>query len=390
MRTIRSKLLLVYLLFTSITLAASFFCYTIYRAREHSAEVKDLIHLISSEIVLLNNLEMQFIVYDSKNHLFYEGAGSTYIDKHHRLISTILKHLKLLDEERISNTEITANLERLKIQLIHYEHDYQEFISKIKEKGFKDFGIEGQMRKYVHDLEHYCKQSRHESLLLTIRRNEKDYFLRKDIAYLQTHKSNVLLLKQNIYNDSDLTLPEKKLYMDWLDQYYVFFNQWVTIDREIGIDQGIGLTSAMRSHNTIFEDIIHTIRISSDQHDHILSTNNKTILITAISLSVVLSILLSIVFSFRFTKPLHELSDYINLIVKNNFSVSKKIFKVGANDEMKELFDNVNWMIGKVETYIHEIRTNELIIEKSEKKFRSLIENSNDAIALMNKQGRII
>jgi PAS domain S-box-containing protein len=390
MKTIKSKLLLVYLLFTCITLSASFYCYTIYRAREYNAEIKDLIHVISSEILMLNKLEMQFVAYDSKNNLFFEGAGSMYVDKHQKILADIHAKIKMLENEHISNDIITQSLQQLKIQLIHYNNDYLRFVAKVKERGFRDLGIEGAMRDCIHKIENSYKNAGDESLLLTIRRNEKDYFLRKDIAYITKHRKNVLLFKEHIKGDEQLTAAEKKLYLSWLDDYLMLFTKWMIIDKEIGIDQGIGITEKMKMHNTLFESMIQIINDESDRSGTALSNNNKAILLTAICVSVILSIILSILFSYIFTRPIKELSEYIDLIVKNNFLVPSKKIHADSKDEIKDLFDNVNWMVDRVDVYINEIKKNEKIIEESERKFRSMIENSSDAIALMDKDGKVI
>lgn len=390
MKTIKSKLLIVYLLFTCITLSASIYCYTIYRAREYNAEVKDLIYVISSEILLLNKLELQFVAYDSKSSSFFDNNASKYVEKHEKLFADVNKKIKSLELENISNVKITHNLNSLKIQLIHYNNDFHEFVAKVRERGFRDVGIEGLMRNRIHNIENLYEKSKDESLLLTIRRNEKDYFLRKDTAYLIKHEKNIGLFKNEIKLDKGLSDAEKKLFTEWLEDYSYYFNKWVKIDQEIGIDQGIGLTEKMKAHNIHIEDILQTINSESDRSDEVLSNNNKGILITAIAVTFLLSVFLSFVFSYIFTKPIKELSEYIDLIVKNNFSVPQKHLKTDSKDEMKDLFDNVNWMVSRVEIYINEIKRNELIIEQSERKFRTLIENSYDAIALMDEGGKVL
>ncbi len=390
MKTIKSKLLLVYLLFTCITLCASIYCYTIYRAREYNSEIKDLIHLISSEILMLNKLELQFVSYDSKNNTFFEGAGSSYVEKHQKTIAGIHAKIALLEKENIANDTIVQNLQLLKVQLIKYNNDYLKFVAMVKERGFRDLGIEGEMRKCIHKIEKSYKNASDESLLLTIRRNEKDYFLRKDTSYISLHQKHVRLFREQIKADKQLTSTEKELYTGWLDDYFSLFTKWMIIDKEIGIDQGIGMTANMKAYNELFELIIQTINAESDRRGIVLSNNNKAILLSAISISVVLSILLSILFSYIFTKPILELSDYIDEIVKNNFSVPARKIKIDSKDEIKDLFDNVNHMVDRIEIYVGEIKKNELIIEESERKFRSMIENSNDAIALINKDGKIM
>src|SRR5690606_37598573 len=135
----------------------------------------------------------------------------------------------------------------------------------VKERGFRDLGIEGAMRDCIHKIENSYKNAGDESLLLTIRRNEKDYFLRKDIAYITKHRKNLLLFKEHIKGDEQLTEAEKKLYLSWLDDYLMLFTKWMLIDKEIGIDQGIGITEKMKMHNILFESMIQIINDESDR-----------------------------------------------------------------------------------------------------------------------------
>ncbi|MDB5274015.1 MAG: atoS [Chitinophagaceae bacterium] len=331
---------------------------------------------------------MQFLLYDAKNSSFYETGQSKYLKTHNELFQSIQQELKELN---IKNKNIIPadNWITLKAELKEYKKDYDTFIAILHQRGFRDFGLEGQMRKYIHDVETY-QDSINMVLLLTVRRNEKDYILRKDASYISTHTENVHLLRDEIINDPLISNEGKVDLVALLDHYKYCFDRWVKLDQELGIDQSMGLTGELKRHDEVFEQIIDQLVSISEQNDDNLGEENKLFFISAIILSVIMSIVLSIVFSNSFTRPIRELSDSIKEVVKSNFSANVHFSDIDLKSEMGQLIINFIWMNNQIHTYIQEIKQNEIILEAKEKKFRALIENSSDAIALTDAEGKII
>lgn len=73
-RSIKNKLLILFLFFSSITVLESYYCYTIFREREESVETRELIHRIGKEI-----LQLQYLVYDSRSKQYFQGNQSRYV-----------------------------------------------------------------------------------------------------------------------------------------------------------------------------------------------------------------------------------------------------------------------------------------------------------------------
>jgi PAS domain S-box-containing protein len=385
--TLRTKLLLIFSVFTLITAIVSVYCYSIYQARERSSEFKNMIHSNSSKILLLSKIRMQFLLYDAKNSFFYKTSESKYLQKNDQLFNAIQQELEALSEK---NRHIIPenNLAKLRKELREYQKDYRFFVLKLHERGFRDFGLEGQMRKYIHDVETY-QDSINMVLLLTVRRNEKDYILRKDENYISLHTFNTDLLREEILNDAHLSEHAKSTISFLLDQYKSCFDRWVILDKELGLDQGTGLAQKMKKHDEAFEAITDELVKISENNDDNLGIENKQFFVSAIILSTILSIVLSFLFSNSFTRPIRELSNSIKAVVKSNFSASVHFSDVDEKSEMGQLIMNFIWMNNQIHTYIQEVKENEKNLEEKEKKFRALIENSNDAIALTDAKGKI-
>ncbi len=389
--TIRTKLLLIFLLFTLILIFSFLLFYKIYHNRDENVVLKDNVQQVYSNILILNKLQFQFIIYDSKNNDFYLTGKSYYIEKHKNLFQLTINNIDSLESGGGIDESIRSDLKKLRSQLNEYNKTFFTFIQKIEQRGFRDFGLEGSMRKSIHNVENFSSLIDME-VLLTVRRNEKDYILRKDPKYLTLHNNNVILLIKKIEENREVNKELKIELYNLIYKYQEDFNKWIVVDKEIGIDQGIGLTLALKNFNSFFETSIFNIINTVNNSSRDLNTIYNTILLFTVFISILLSIALSLVFSLRSTKSIITLSNAITDVVKGNFSkpVSLIIGKNSSQDEIGILFRNFNLMINKINSHIEQIQEHEKIISQSEKKFRALIENSNDAIILTDKKGDIL
>ena len=391
LNTIRTKLLFIFLLFTLILVFSFLLFYKIYNYREENVVLKDKVQQVYSNILILNKLQFQFIIYDSKNKDFYLTGRSYYIEKHKNLFQLTLKNIDSLESDGGIDEKILPDLKILRTQLTEYNKTFFSYIQKIEERGFRDFGLEGSMRKSIHNVENFSSVIDME-ILLTIRRNEKDYILRKDPKYLTLHNNNVDLLIKKIEENRDINKALKLELYNLVYKYQEDFNKWIKVDKDIGIDQGIGLTLDLKNFNTIFEtSIFNIINIANTSSSNLNNIYNIILLFT-VSISILLSITLSLIFSLRSTKSIINLSSAIKDVVKGNFSqpVSLVIEENNSEDEIGILYRNFNLMVNKINSHIHQIQQHEEILSQSEKKFRALIENSNDAIILTDEAGKTI
>lgn len=387
--TIRVRLLFIFLLFTLILSLVTVTFYKVYEEGEADSKLKDVIHSLSSRILLLNNYELQFVQNDLKNNKFFQTGESYNVTMHREMMAGILHDLDALDLNKIHNPATIEKLNQLRNDLYNYKDTYTIYLQKIRERGFRDYGLEGTMRKYIHDAEHYKYPLDMMALLLMIRRNEKDYILRKDPSYIPLLSNNVDVLLNKINSDSTMADTLRVELIGLINNYRFYFNKWVGLDKEIGIDQGVGLSERLKKYNTSFRETISKIIDETNAATAKLGHINQIILFTTIGVSILLSILLSIFFSSVFTKPIIQLSDSMTAIVRSNFSKPAELPKNNSSDEIGALFRNFNWLIDQIYSYITQVRQNEKVIEESEMKFRAMIERSVDMKLLLDEKGTI-
>jgi methyl-accepting chemotaxis protein len=101
-----------------------------------------------------------------------------------------------------------------------------------------------------------------ESSFLQLRRNEKDFFLRKDLKYTEKFASRITSLEQRIktlkqsFNNKDITINEIDELQKILNQYDDYFNQIVKSQKRIGLHPKDGLYGKLRSQVHQVESIL--------------------------------------------------------------------------------------------------------------------------------------
>ena len=387
--SIKNKLLILFLFFSFITVLESFYCYTIFNEREESVKTRELIHRIDNEILQLNKLQLQFLIYDSRSKLFFKSNESHYIKKFQHQFDSLKEYITELGSRYIFSSSKTSDLKFLQAELKDYYKDYTLLISLVKEKGYRDFGIEGKMRNAIHAVENY-ENYIDQTTLLTIRRNEKDYFLRKDTLYIGKVKSNLAKLVQQVNESNAIPLETKTIIINLLGNYLNEFQQWVKVDDRIGIEQSSGLSLKIKNCNLLIDNLIEKIILENDVTNNVLLEKYTFVLVLTILCSFGLCVVLSVFLSSYFTKPIRKLSAEIKEVVSGNFS-KREVYEMDkSKDEIGVLFNNFNWMINQVHDHIGEVKRSQEKSQLRDRKFRALIEQSSDMKFMISLEGIIL
>lgn len=134
---------------------------------------------------LLNTRD--FFVYDLNNVQFYQSGKSNFLENvkvAHDSFDSQLK--KINGAAPYKFKKIILDIAELENQ---YFRNYSETTEDVKRLGFKDWGLEGEWRKSIHELEAFVKSSKSSDKYLIeylqLRRDEKDFLLRRETKYLQ-------------------------------------------------------------------------------------------------------------------------------------------------------------------------------------------------------------
>ncbi|MCU0393311.1 MAG: HAMP domain-containing histidine kinase [Thermoflexibacter sp.] len=375
---VRTKLLFSYLLFIllgSINIQIALWLNGGYREVNTFVQYFNEIRVKTQQNIAQSQ---HFLLYETINPHFFEKKESNILSKRRETVASIHQNLKLLKEYPLSKkVNFSHRLDTLMLLLDNYELIFEDLIETTFNRGFKDAGLEGEMRQYAHQLEASNIMSL--SQILTLRRWEKDYIIRHDsISITRFNREITLLLSQFKNNRQILSL---------LDSYQNCFDKIITLEQKIGKNTDTGLTLSLRiQSNKIEIYLIETLKYLDVIHAEIIDELMNTFWMV-IFIMLFISVLLSILIASRFTKPILAISNMLRHIIQSNFDKNVPIIKLSGKDEMAKMSEHLALMIKKMqESFTFLNLQNQEITEKNIAlvKFNQQIVESENQLKRMN------
>jgi PAS domain S-box-containing protein len=228
----------ILLIIACSTLIMTYFFYKSYTANK----IHTIANSIERHMFLARIAENKFVQNDLNDTSFYRTGTSEFLEEYRTHISKaqaeILNLIKLWsgDKERQAE-ELFKFSDR-------YRFYFNEMVTTYRKIGFKDWGLLGEWRQAIHNVELADPQLNHSEFheaILQLRRLEKDYLLRGDIGYLGEIKSQLFILRHLITGNSDAKASE---ILREIDRYEDAFEQYLVLQKKIGRTEKEGLQIA--------------------------------------------------------------------------------------------------------------------------------------------------
>jgi serine phosphatase RsbU (regulator of sigma subunit) len=357
-RSIRGKLLLSFLVFLVITIGIVGLGFWLNARKDSIQAISLLLAQTNSEIQRAKRLESDFLKDDVINPDYYQTEQSVYLQERAIILTKINQKLKALEENyEIKHTAIATQIARLNQRFIHYETDFVQIQKQILKRGFKNFGLEGLMRENIHALEKAVNRYGLDlAKMLTIRRIEKDFILRKEWHYTTDIKKAI----QSFRSDIETKVANPTLYpqlLRYLYKYDSLFMQVANLERTIGFTQKSGLRKTLDESAQSIEAIIQQLTQEITAKMHRLATQSYSTFITGIVVAIVILIVLIIYTTRTLGAPITTLSASIHRVIGHNFSREIAFERVHSRDEIGQLSHDFAFMLDKVQQSMEELRT---------------------------------
>ncbi|MCW3785075.1 ATP-binding protein [Plebeiibacterium sediminum] len=333
-------------------------------------------------ILKLKNISNNFFTLETRSNNYFKTTHSPFlIESNNQNILLNNEIDNLLDQYKRSE-HINTPLLQIKQNLYKRDSIFKTLTTLATERGFKDFGLIGQMRFHAHQLE----KNRHinKEALLSLRRREKDYFLRHEKQYISTFDSIYNTLAKN------LTTKTNQLTKDHLEGYQQCFNKIVTIDDKLGLYDNSGLKENLDQLDELLEErvtsLIEFVKINNTKK---IIQLRKT-LFFIIAFAILICFFISNILSSQITKPLTKLTYFIESIILNDFKSLPKINLIKGTRETNILYREFSQMIEDLKS--HEKERENLITQLtySEKKYRNMAQKLPLSIFETDKRGTLV
>ncbi|MES2678675.1 MAG: HAMP domain-containing methyl-accepting chemotaxis protein [Bacteroidota bacterium] len=295
--------------------------------------------------------EKDFLFRENTNMKFFETGESKYateIDNSIKEANTLLNELKETEIVKENNINIAA----INDLFAEYHTNFKKIVEAKLKRGELDFGLVGEMRNAIKAVEEEVLDNQTVSLqVLTLRRYEKDYLLRRDKKYIEQHSELVKTMLE-----SAIIAPSMK---DKLISYQKALNAILEIDAIIGFTPQEGLEGNIRA-------VVHKVEPAIDEitktlNEVLESDNNKSVLtlLVLITLGISISVIVSFYIIKSISSSLKHAVDTIGRIADGdlNFEV-----KSDNKDEIGQLLNKMGGMTSRLKDIISSIRAASLNI----------------------------
>ncbi len=296
-----------------------------------------------------------------------------YIEEVKESISNILLIIKSTKE--LSETKETHDLiENLKINVENYINNFEEYGKVSINIGLtEEEGLRGLLREKVHGVEEILvEKNDNEDLvkMLTLRRNEKDFLLRKDRKYQERFNENTMIFLKSEVSEEITTL---------LKEYNAAFNNLVE-----EVDKGDKLiekyTSYAHNIDPIYKELEDYSRKKLDEKNLLLEENEEKLEITLLILNIIVLIgvfFLIKIISISIVNPINKVVKSLKDIARGEGDLTASI-DIKNKDELGQLANYFNEFVLNLNGIISNIK---VLIKKVTEENEELVKSIENIIA---------
>lgn len=377
MKSIRGQLLAIFLSFILVSLITATFTAYYFHNKEELILLDRSLHEL--EIVLLQSLKEQenYFNFETVNEAYYLSGSSRYLENYEDRLDQLKELIVKLSLSPQLKKSSRDQLGGIRNSLTEFEKYFKQIIQSIRIRGFRDFGLVGEMRVAAHRLEDESLIPKEKILML--RRHEKDYIIRQSDLYLEKHSKLMNESFESLAKAKNTTSSEKELTIDILSSYDSLFKRMARIDKLIGLKTNQGLKKILNEHiNEILEKVsLLKVNIHEIQESQIRKLNYS--LLGSWIGYLLLSSWLCFKISGKFTRRISQLSRHINYFVNTNFTARLATDIKISEDEIGMLWRNFLKMENEIVEYL------ELFKDKVDEKTRELSDR-NQLIELQKEE----
>ncbi|MCW8930950.1 MAG: hypothetical protein OQL19_12005 [Gammaproteobacteria bacterium] len=223
-------------------------------------------HLLLSDMLMLRRNEKDFLL----------RSDIKYLDKFNKNYDLMMDNINKLSDLLNDNRIDVENYDSLKVIMKTYQTKFHQLVDTSKTIGLNPkSGLRGTLRNSVHKTETLLKEVTDYKLakdMLMLRRNEKDFLMRKDTRYIDKFNNNFLIFIDDIKNSKvDETL--KSQILSNTNAYKKDFLQLTALTEKKGLNSKSGILGDMRKTIHQSEEQIDSIHLKIE--DELVATSNS-------------------------------------------------------------------------------------------------------------------
>lgn len=343
---IRSKLLLSAAVSISALIA-------MFGLQLHSNSVESELSHLAQNIL---ELERDTLILRRNEKDFFVRKDLNYVENHKQVYGQISQSIPALEQIFKKYDVPTQSLDNFYRHLNQYQSTFSEVVKLQQEIGLTpQTGLYGTLRTAVHNVESLLKEYEQASLavaMLQLRRNEKDFMLRRELRYVETFDTNIVSFNNSLLSsglDSDIQGKISVL----IEQYQKDFKGLVNKEQQLGLTEQDGTMAQMIAANKLTEasaEELHRLALKAIEVAKSSSVNLGMMVFLLIT--VLLSIITYLIIRSIIT-PVERITQVISRIEQSKDLTLR--CDASTQDELGKIAEHFNSMVGSFQQLIEQV-----------------------------------
>ncbi|MBN1117395.1 MAG: PAS domain S-box protein, partial [Bacteroidales bacterium] len=389
-KSLRYRLLTWFVLSTILISVLSVTMFQVHRSNksEHKQAIENLEYLRYQFIKDQNEVN-SFISTDINQEGFYQKGESKFLTTHYQLTNSIDSCFVNCYSGKLNTYPgIKESLHSIRDTYTDYCILLDSLVFKMYQRGFSNFGLEGELSSYYYSLENSCNLNKNK--LLQLKLSETEYLYRYDtnsIGSLVVLCNNLIT---SVINSSKYTTSEKTQLVSWIKSYRNTFLEIVAADRKSGLAGNKGFKQDIdRLSSKLENSINHTISIAVQSYNVYNSRLNVIFGLTAFLL-LALAFVFSVYTSRYFVYNLEQLTGYISELTRSNFNTSIQLNLRHSTQEVRKIYIEFRKMVAQLTMEKKQRDAALKIAEENQQRYRELANLLPQSIYETDRLGNLV
>jgi len=344
---------------------------------------------LSDSLLYLKNSELNMLMLRRHEKDFIARHNTRYVDKFERDYQLLAANLAAVtDKLQKHNIDDAGQLPELKNSLKVYRDDFTKYVANSIQVGLnRNSGLRSELRTSIHQVEQEVASLgmiKIQADVLQLRRNEKDFLLRKEIKYVQQHRSNLKRLSESIAN-SDIDSNQRRALLLLVKKYQLSFSDIVSGYSAQGLTPEQGLLGNIRHSVHATENVFKSLQ--TDILQSIKKFEKRAYLFSQLSILAIAAIIAVILLlvSKSISQRLDDVNQHMTEISSGKGDLRVHLSEAGS-DEISTLAKSFNLFVLKLRSMFSEISTiSTTLTESSTENLQASghsFENANDQLQI--------
>ncbi len=306
----------------------------------HSGQIRSIQGKLSQISELLADIEIGILQERRNEKDFLARKKLKYVKKFDTTMRKLEQNLKKVDSLFNANSLPDKELRSLEKYLKIYKSKFHMIAEQLKKIGLdENSGLRGKLRDAVHEAEKAVRSIgdyRVLSDILMLRRNEKDFLIRKNPKYIEKFRKNFEKIKISVAKLPDS--PQKAVISEKLKDYAEKFENLTQAYRVLGLTYNTGLHGELRSAVHKTEDELKVMLKNTKTTMGKELDSALLVYYTSITLLILIMIVVLAANILSVTRPISRLSKEI----ESNENDLTKRYRYDMKDELNVMVNAIN------------------------------------------------